>query len=112
MARLVVFEGEPMARLAAQRLEQEGIACSVRAVGVGPGGWGFAANLPYALEVRDEDTERARDILDLLPEDLASDGSGTGSGGGQRTVILVVLAVAAMAVVMGVADAVFERIFR
>jgi hypothetical protein len=100
-----------MARLAAQRLEQEGIVCSVRPVGVGPGGWGFAANLPYALEVRDEDTDRARDILELLPEDLASDGPGAASGG-RRTMILVVLVVAAMAVVMGLADAIFERIFR
>lgn len=112
MARLVVFEGEPLARLAAQRLEEEGIVCSVRPVGVGPGGWGFTANLPYALEVRDEDTERARDILDLLPEDLAPDGSGAAGRGGRRTVVLVVLVVAAMAVVMGLADTAFERLFQ
>ena len=111
MAKLVVFEGEPLARLAAQRLEQEGIACVVRPVGVGPGGWGFAANLPYALDVRDEDVERARSVLELLPEEVALDGAARQSGIRAST-LLTVLLVAAIFVVLVVADAAFGRVFR
>lgn len=65
--RLTVFDNEPMARLAEQRLRQGGILCYTRSLGVGPGAWGSAYNLPHALYVYQADTTRAREILELAP---------------------------------------------
>lgn len=67
-ARLAVFPDEPSARLAEGRLREAGIPCLVKALGVGPGGWGVALSLPHALYVREEDLERARLLLDLGEE--------------------------------------------
>ena len=66
--RLAVFPDEPSARLAEGRLLGAGIPCLVKALGVGPGGWGVAVSLPHALYVRREDLERARSLLGLEEE--------------------------------------------
>ena len=69
--RLTVFENEPLALLAQQRLQQESIPCVVRSLGAGPGGWGVATNLPHAIYVNTADEMRARQALDLAPAEMA-----------------------------------------
>lgn len=69
--RLTVVRSEPLARLAEQRLRQEGINCMVRALGAGPGGWGTAADLPYGLYVKQADEMRARQLLELPPMEIS-----------------------------------------
>ena len=106
----MVYEGEPLARLAAQRLADEGIGSAVRPIGVGPGGWGMAANLPYAVDVPDEDLERAREVLQLAPEE-PEEADGSGRTGRSSTIVLVMLIILAAVLVMSAADAVFEWLF-
>jgi hypothetical protein len=65
--RLTVFDNEPMARLAEQRLRQAGIPCYTRSLGVGPGATGSAFYQPCALYVYQADATRAREILKLAP---------------------------------------------
>ena len=65
--RLTLFDNEPMARLAEQRLRQAGIRCFIRSLRGGPGLWGSAYNLPHDLCVFESDQMRAREILDLTP---------------------------------------------
>ena len=69
--RLTVYENEPLALLARQRLSQERIPCVVHSLGVGPGGWGVATNLPHAVYVKAVDEMRARQVLDLAPQEIA-----------------------------------------
>ena len=69
--RLTVFENEPLARLAAQRLQQEDIRCVVRSLGMGPGGLGVATYLPHALFVNSTDEMIAREVLGLAPAEIA-----------------------------------------
>jgi hypothetical protein len=69
--RLTVFENEPLALMAEQRLRHERIRCVVRSLGAGPGGWGAATNLPHALYVMADDEMRARQVLDLPPAEVA-----------------------------------------
>ena len=65
--RLTIFDNEPMARLAEQRLRKAGVPCYTRSLGVGPGAWGSAYNLPHGLYVYQGDVTRAREVLDLAP---------------------------------------------
>ena len=65
--RLTVFDNEPMARLAEQRLRQMGIPCLIRSLRGGPGLWGSAYNLPHDLYVFLSDEDAARDVLELVP---------------------------------------------
>lgn len=112
LVRLVVLEGEPLARLAEQRLRQEDVPCMVRSMGVGPGGWGVAANLPFALWVRASDEMRARKVLQTLPAEVfesSLEGTRTRSSG--LRALLVVVVVAALAVLLALVDLVFGRIF-
>ena len=69
--RLTVFNNEVLARLAEQRLHQEHIPCVVRSLGVGPGGWGVATNLPHAVYVLADEEMLAREVLDLPPAEIA-----------------------------------------
>ena len=69
--RLTVFDNEPMARMAEQRLRQVGIPCVTRSLRGGPGLWGSAYNLPHDLLVSESDEIRARELLGLPPLDLA-----------------------------------------
>jgi len=63
--RLAVFDSEPMARLAEQRLWESGIPSLTRSLRGGPGIWGSAYNLPHDLYVYEADQELARQILEL-----------------------------------------------
>ncbi len=63
--RLTLFDNEPMARLAEQRLQQAGIRCFIRSLRGGPGLWGSAYNLPHDLCVFESDQMRAREVLGL-----------------------------------------------
>ncbi|MDE2803000.1 MAG: hypothetical protein OXN15_05855 [Chloroflexota bacterium] len=67
---LEVYQSEPLARMAATRLEAEGIRCMLRSVGAGPGLWGLTANIPYALDTWEEDAVAAREILNLMPAEI------------------------------------------
>ena len=106
---LEVYQSEPLARMAANRLESEGIRCMVRAVGVGPGGWGLAANVPHALDTWEDDAVEARAILNLMPGEIEERLSQPIGGGTSmpRLLVLGVLAIVAVALVVQAADAVF-----
>jgi putative signal transducing protein len=64
---LTVFDNEPLARLAEQRLRQANIPCLTRSLQGGPGLWGSAYNLPHAVYVYESDEMRAREVLGLMP---------------------------------------------
>ena len=57
---LRVFNNEPTARMAEQRLQMEGIPCLVKPLRGGPGLWGTAYNLPHDLLVYEENEARAK----------------------------------------------------
>ena len=70
---LTVFNNEPLAHLAQQRLQQAGIPCLIRSRYGGPGLWGSAYNLPHALYVYDSDEAQARETLALPGTGQASE---------------------------------------
>jgi len=89
--RLTTFDNEPTARMAEQRLLEEGIPSVVRSLGVGPGLWGTAYNLPHALDVLQSDAVQAAEVLDLPPAELAeSEGGKTGSGRYSNLVLIII----------------------
>ena len=65
--RLTMFDNEPMARLAEQRLRQQGIPCLIRSLRGGPGLWGSAYNLPHDLYIYESDETDAREVLEMAP---------------------------------------------
>lgn len=109
---LTVFANEPTARMAEQRLRLEGIPCLVRSLQGGPGLWGSSYNLPHDLLVYDTDEMRAREILDLVPQEIIErEGTGRQAAGRDTerpigypvilAVIVMVVAVLVMAVAVG-----------
>ena len=66
---LRVYDNEPTALMAEQRLQLEEIPCLVRSLRGGPGLWGTANNLPHDLLVYEGDEARARDILKIVPRE-------------------------------------------
>ena len=62
---VATYNNEPLARLAAQRLQGAHINCIVQPIGAGPGGWGLATNNPHALFVHPSDKKRTRLLLNL-----------------------------------------------
>jgi len=68
---LKVFDNEPTARMAEQRLNQGGIPCLVRCLRGGPGLWGTAFNLPHDLLVFEGDELQARYILEIPPQEIS-----------------------------------------
>ena len=66
----MVFDNEPTARMAEQRLQEEGIPCFVRSLHGGPGLWGTAYNLPHDLRVYEDDVMRGREILEVAPKEI------------------------------------------
>ena len=60
-----------MARLAEQRLREEGIPCMTRSLRGGPGLWGSSFNLPHEILVYESDEMRARDLLGLAPLEIS-----------------------------------------
>ena len=101
--RLAIFNSEPMARLAEQRLRQAGIPCLSRALRGGPGLWGSSYNLPHDLYVYQGDEMRAREVLDLAPREIeereGQEPSSSGIGPG-LAVALIVAAVLVLATVL------------
>ena len=67
---LRVFDNEPTARMAEQRLQMEGIPCLVRSLRGGPGLWGTAYNLPHDLLVYEGDEDLAREVLQYVPQEI------------------------------------------
>ena len=110
--RLTVFDSEPLAHLAEQRLRQENIPCMVSSLGAGPGGWGVATNLPHAIYVRAEDEMRAREVLDLAPAEIAERQRQPRQPQSFSTVVVVFLIVASAALVLGMLELVFNNLFR
>ena len=109
--KLTVFENEPLARLAEQRLWNENIPCVVRSLGVGAGGWGVATNLPHAIYVKDADHIRACDVLELAPaeiverEDIFPVASSRPSG-----TLVILIMIAAAVLIFGVAERFIHRL--
>jgi hypothetical protein len=68
---LTTFDNEPLARLAEQRLRQAGIRCVVRSLNAGPGLWGSAYYQPHGIYVFESDEMWAREVLDLIPREVA-----------------------------------------
>ena len=66
----MVFDNEPTARMAEQRLQGEGIPCFIRSLHGGPGLWGTAYNLPHDLRVYEDDVMRSREILEVAPKEI------------------------------------------
>ncbi|PKB71444.1 MAG: hypothetical protein BZY87_05490 [SAR202 cluster bacterium Io17-Chloro-G6] len=56
--------------MAEQRLQLEGIPCLVRSLRGGPGLWGSAYNMPHDLLVYEGDEMTAREVLELVPEEI------------------------------------------
>ena len=100
---LTVFNSEPLAKLAEQRLRQEGIPCFTRSLHGGPGLWGSAyPNLPHALYVHEADEMRARETLDLPPLELAERERQSSVTGPKRDLWLMVVAIAGVALLLGI----------
>ena len=66
---LRVFNNEPTARMAEQRLQIEGIPCLIRSLRGGPGLWGTAFNSPHDLLVYAGDEMRAHEVLQTVPRE-------------------------------------------
>ena len=82
--QLTVFDNEPEARMAEQRLFQEGIPCVTKSLGGGPGLWGTAYNLPHGVYVFEEHKTLAREVLGL-DDDAVTPGEEAARGLGLRT---------------------------
>ena len=101
--RLSIFDNEPMAQMAEQRLRSEGIPAMVRSLHGGPGLWGSAFNLPHGLYVFQADEMDARDVLGMPPPETierGSPGQGSESGpAGRRVTSVGIIVVAAVIVI-------------
>ena len=107
--KLTVFENEPLARLAEQRLRQESIPSVVRSLGVGPGGWGVATYLPHALYVKAGDEMHARQLLDLPPAEI-DEREGSPPRQGPRMSVVVMLIITAAALMFGTIELVVRTL--
>lgn len=108
--QLTVFDNEPMARLAEQRLGLEGIPSLIRSLHGGPGLWGSAYNLPHGLYVYESDEMRAREILELTPLEVIE--REQTSRPGSRNRVWLILAVIAIVSVLVITAPAFVRLFR
>lgn len=99
-----------MARLAEQRLQQEGIPCLIRSLQGGPGLWGSAYNLPHGLYVYQSDEMRAREVLDLTPLEVAERET-TEDRTGPRTKLWLIGIIIAIVVVLIITAPSFTRLF-
>ena len=70
---LRVFNNEPMARMAEQRLQMEGIPCLIRSLRGGPGLWGTTYNSPHDLLVYEEDQVYASEVLGIVLREQGAD---------------------------------------
>lgn len=109
--RLTVVQNEPMARLAEQRLRQEGIRCYVRPLGAGPGGWGTAVDLPFGLYVKQADEMAARQVLELAPLEIVERERARSSRPGRWSATLLLLLLLAAALLLGSSAVAVRGIF-
>ncbi|MDP6549169.1 MAG: hypothetical protein QF659_03735 [Dehalococcoidia bacterium] len=98
---LTVFDNEPMARLAEQRLQQAGIRCIIRSLRGGPGVWGSAYNLPHDVCVYEADQLQAREVLDLGPQEMG-ERDRHGAAGSRPALWLVAAGIIIAALVLGI----------
>jgi len=99
--RLTVFDNEPMARLAEQRLWQSGVPCIIRSLRGGPGLWGSAYNLPHDLCVYEGDEARAREVLNLPePGEGATGDIPPRAGFGLWVAVVVITVVLALGIIL------------
>ncbi len=108
--QLTVFNNEPEARMAEQRLFQEGIPCITKSLGGGPGLWGTAYNLPHGVYVYEEDATQARELLGLDAEGVAL-GDDSARGPELRTSWGWVALVIAIALTLVIAAPTLVRLF-
>ena len=108
--QLTVFDNEPEARMAEQRLFQEGIPCVTKSLGGGPGLWGTAYNLPHGVYVHEEDATQARELLGL-DADGATPGEGSSRESGLRTAWGWVALVIVVALTLVIAAPNLARLF-
>ena len=112
---LKVFDNEPTARIAEQRLNLEGVRCLVKSLRGGPGLWGTAYNLPHDLLVHESDEMQARDILKIPPNEVIEQQLGFDSGYekpspviSQWRISIIIVVVALIAFTIGVANRVIS----
>ncbi len=112
---LKVFDNEPTARMAEQRLNLEGVRCLVKSLRGGPGLWGTAYNLPHDLLVHESDEVQARDILKIPPNEVIEQQLGFDSGHekhspviSQWRISIIIVVVALIAFTIGVANRVIS----
>ena len=112
---LKVFDNEPTARMAEQRLNLEGVRCLVKSLRGGPGLWGTAYNLPHDLLVHESDEMQARDILKIPPNEVIEQQLGFDSGYekpspviSQWRISIIIVVVALIAFTIGVANRVIN----
>jgi len=108
--QLTVFDNEPEALMAEQRLFQEGIPCVTKSLGGGPGLWGSAYNLPHGVYVFQEDAKRARELLGLNADGVSL-GEGSSGGAEPRTGWVWVALIIVIAVTLIVAGTTLSRLF-
>ena len=70
---LRVFNNEPTARMAEQRLQMAGIPCLMRSLRCGVGLWGTTYNLPHDLLVYEEDQVYASEVLGIVLQEQGAD---------------------------------------
>ena len=108
--QLTVFNNEPMASLAEQRLRLEGIPSLIRSLHGGPGLWGSAYNLPHGLYVYQSDEMRAREVLDLTPLELV-EREEVESGNNRQTRLGLMVLVLAIALALIITAPSLARLF-
>ncbi len=108
--QLTVFDNEPEARMAEQRLFQEGIPCVTKSLGGGPGLWGTAYNLPHGVYVYEEDATQARELLGLDADGLTP-GDGSSQESEPRTNWGWVVIVIFIALTLVIAGPTLARLF-
>ena len=113
--RVATFDNEPLARLSQQRLQEEGIPCVLKSLGVGSGAWGGSSFVPHGLYVFSRDRQKALAVINGTdpPESLLDSGAvaegtadmgivegrGQGVGGLLLTAVLTILVVAALSAI-------------
>ena len=100
--RLTVFDNEPMARLAEQRLRQDGIPCFIRSLGAGLALWGTTYSSSHALYVYQADEARAREVLDLAPREVLEREKRVSGRRPRLTLVLVLMILLIVHLIFGI----------
>jgi hypothetical protein len=103
---VTTYNNEPLARLAAQQLQGAHIDCVVQPIGAGPGGWGLAVDIPYALFVHPADKKRTRMLLNLPSHEVSEQNMQV-----SRTRPIFILIIVAVTATIIFADRLFGHLF-